>query len=229
MKFPILGLNHYFNSEDTLQGIFSVYGDFGVGKTTFALQTAMCNIEQGKNVIYIYTKINFPSEKIMAITRGNMEFLDNTMCIQTTDYTELNSIIFNFEFLILKYLNDKKREFHFLIIDSITNLYRLELDKLKKEKNYNLNYQLNQILANLSYLNEKYGIEILIVNEISRKNICDQIIETQSGGKVMEYWVNYNLKIIKTKKLNERKLIFTDISKNETVEFTSDLKENGFL
>jgi len=30
----------------------------------------------------------------------------------------------------------------------------------------------------------------------------------------MEFWVNYNLKITKTKNLNERKFIFTNISEN---------------
>ncbi|MFX1308875.1 MAG: hypothetical protein ACFE9M_04290 [Promethearchaeota archaeon] len=228
MKFPTLGLNKYFNSNDTLHGIFSVYGDFGVGKTIFALQTAIDSAKLGKNVIYVYTKPKFPSEKIISINGGKNEILDKILCIQTTSFNELNNIVFNFEFLVLKFLKDNKQKFNLIIIDSITNLYRLELNMEKKEKNYNLNYQLNQILANLTYLNEIYDIEILIVNEISRKKHKDQIIEMESGGKVMEFWVNYSLKIIKTKKLNERKFLFTDILKNQTFELNSNLRENGF-
>jgi RecA/RadA recombinase len=228
MKFPTLELNNYINSLNILHGIFSVYGDFGVGKTTFALQTALSSAKLGNTVIYIYTKPNFPSEKIVLITKDSNKILDNILFIQTTNFNELNKIIFNFEFLILKFLKENQQKFSLIIIDSITNLYRLELNMEKKEKNYNLNYQLNQMLANLTYLNEIYGIEILIINEISRKNLNDQIIEVQSGGKVMEFWVNNVLKITKTKKLNERKFLFTNITKNQTIEFTSNLRERGF-
>ena len=228
MKFPTLELNNYHNSLKILQGIFSVYGDFGVGKTTFALQTAIGSAKLGKSVIYVYTKPNIPSEKIQLINKDSNKILENILFIQTTDFDELNRIVFNFEFLVLKFLKMNQPKFDLIIIDSITNLYRLELNMEKKEKNYNLNYQLNQILANLTYLNAIYGIEVLIINEISRKNLNDQIIEVQSGGKVMEFWVNYSLKITKTNKLNQRKFLFTNISKNRTIEFTSNLSKGGF-
>jgi len=125
-------------------------------------------------------------------------------------------------------LTQNKPKFSLIIIDSITNLYRLELNKDNKEKNYSLNYQLNQMLANLTYLNERYNIEVLIVNEISRKTIENQMIQVQSGGKVMEYWVRYTLKITKTEKLNERKFLFSNIIEKHSIEFTSNLGEQGF-
>ncbi len=228
MKFPALELNKYFNSQNILRGIFSVFGDFGVGKTTFALQTAINSTKYGKSIIYVYTKPNFPFDKIKLIYKDSMDILDNILFIQTTNFEELNYIIFNFEFLILKSPNYNKPKIELIIIDSLTNLYRLELNKDKKEKNYNLNYQLNQILANLTYLNEIYDIEILVINELSRKSIDDLIIDVQSGGNVMKFWVNYNLKIIKSNKLNERKFYFTNISENYTIEFISHLREKGF-
>ncbi len=228
MKFPTLELNKYFSSQDTLQGIFSVFGDFGVGKTTFALQTALNSACQGNLTIYVYTKPNFPSEKILLINKHSPDIFDNIVFIQTTSFTELSSIIFNFEFLILNYLNKHKTKLEMIIIDSITNLYRLELNKDKKEKNYSLNYKLNQMLANLTYLNQSYGIEILVINEISRKSLDDILIDVETGGNVMKYWVNFNLKISKTSKLNERKFSFNKISENYTIEFISNLREEGF-
>lgn len=228
MKFPTLELNKWINSIKILKGIFSVFGDFGVGKTTFALQTAINTAKIGKNIIYIYTKPNFPSEKIQLIKKDSKEILDNIIFVHITNFDELYRVIFNFEFLVLNFLNEKMTKLNFIIIDSITNLYNLELNKDNKKKNYNRNYQLNQILANLTYLNESYGIEILIVNEISRKTRENQIIEVQSGGKVMEFWVKYNLKINKTNKLNERKFIFNNIPEKQSIEFNSNLREKGF-
>lgn len=227
MKFPFSELNQYFNSIDTLKGIFSVYGDFGVGKTIFCIQTAINSAKIGKKVIYIYTKPNIPSERILLSITDSKD-LENILFIKTTDFSELNNIVFNFEFLILNFIRNKKKIPNLIIIDSITHLYRLKLTQDKKEANYNLNYQLNQILANLAFLNEIYNLEVLIVNESSRKNIDDQIVEIQSGGKVMEYWVNYHLKIAKTPKLNERKLLFNHISEKKTIEYTSTLKQKGF-
>lgn len=228
MKFPTLELNKWINSIKNLKGIFSVFGDFGVGKTTFALQTAINTAKIGKNVIYVYTKPNLPSEKIQLIKKDSKEILDNIIIVHITNFDELFRVIFNFEFLVLNFLNEKITKLNFIIIDSITNLYNLELNKDNKKKNYNRNYQLNQILANLTYLNERYGIEILIVNEISRKTRENQIIEVQSGGKVMEFWVKYNLKINKTNKLNERKFIFNNIPEKQSIEFNSNLREKGF-
>jgi len=228
MKFPTLELNKWINSIKNLKGIFSVFGDFGVGKTTFALQTAINTAKIGKNIIYVYTKPNFPSEKIQLIKKDSKEILDNIIFVHITNFDELYRVIFNFEFLVLNFLNEKMTKLNFIIIDSITNLYNLELNKDNKKKIYNRNYQLNQILANLTYLNESYGIEILIVNEISRKTRENQIIEVQSGGKVMEFWVKYNLKINKTNKLNERKFIFNNILEKQSIEFNSNLREKGF-
>ena len=228
MKFPTLEINAFLRNIDNYKGIFSVWGNFGVGKTTFALQTAINTVKDKKKVIYIYTKPNLPSEKIITLSNSSEEILDRITVIKPMDFEDLNSIVFNLEFLILNNIDNKDDQLKLIVIDSITELYRLELNTDKKEKNYNLNYQLNQILANLTYLNETYNIEILIVNEVSRKKFDDQLTEVQSGGKVMEFWANYNLKITKTSKLNERKFILTKYPENEIIEFTSILREYGF-
>ncbi|MFX0105723.1 MAG: hypothetical protein ACFE75_09545 [Candidatus Hodarchaeota archaeon] len=228
MKFPTLEINAFLRNIENFKGIFSVWGDFGVGKTTFALQTAINTIKNKKKVLYIYTKPNLPSEKIITLSKGSEEILDSFIIIKPIDFEDLNNLVFNLEFLILKDLNKTDNPLKLIIIDSITELYRLELNTDKKEKNYNLNYQLNQILANITYLNKTYDIEILIVNELSRIISDNQIIEAQSGGKAMEFWVNCNLKIAKTNKLNERKFILTKYPENQIFEFTSILREYGF-
>jgi len=228
MKFPTLKLNAIIRKINTIKGIFSIWGDFGVGKTTFALQTAINTVKNNENAIYIYTKPNLPYEKLISLSKGSEEVLDRITIIKPMNFNDLYNIIFNLEFLILKKLENNEDKLKLIIIDSITNLYRLELNQENKEKNYSLNYKLHQILANLTYLNEIYSIEILIVNELSRKNYNDQFIEVQSGGKAMEFWVNFNLKITKTKTLNQRKFIFNNITENRSYEFTLNLREEGF-
>lgn len=211
------------------EGIISVWGDFGVGKTTFALQTAINTSNQGNKVIYIYSKPNFPSVRIGNILKDNLKkVLDNIVFIRTTDFTDLYNIIFNLEFLILDNLKEKANSFGLIIIDSITDLYRLELTREKKEKNVGLNFQLNQILANLSYLFETYGIEVLVVNELTRKSHNDQTEEVQSGGNVMDFWVSYSIKIERTERLSIRNLTVRKHRENKKFELSSILTNNGF-
>ena len=228
MKFPSSKLNTYFKSKEFFPYIISVWGDFGVGKTTFALQTAIESAEFGNNVIFFYTKPNLPYDKMKLISKGVNMKLDNLHIILINNFDELHKVIFNFEFLILKLLQEEKKKINLIIIDSLTNLYRIELNKDKKEKNYNLNYKLNQILANLYYLNQKYRIEVLVVNEISRKNSSDQINEIQSGGKVMEYWINMSIKIVRINKLNERKFIVYKKLEGEILNFNLEIQKTGF-
>ncbi|MFX1395285.1 MAG: AAA family ATPase [Promethearchaeota archaeon] len=226
MNFPTPRLNEIFESPE---GIISIWGDFGVGKTTFALQTAINTSNQGKKAIYFYSKPNFPSDRVVDLLKENsIETLDNIVFIKSTNFADLHKIIFNLEFLVLESIKEKKTSFDLIVIDSITDLYRLVLNKEKKEKNVSLNYQLNQILANLTYIFETYGIEVLVVNELTRKSDNDQTQEVQSGGKVMEFWILYTIKIERTEILNKRKLIVRKDPNNIKFELSSSLTQYGF-
>lgn len=227
MIFPISNLNLFFKSIKKPL-LISVWGDFGVGKTTFALQTALNSSKNRFMTIYIYTKPNFPSEKINDIIRDHSKILDKILFIQPANFDDLYKIIFNLEFLILRNLNASEDEYRLIIIDSLTDLYRLELNKEKKEKNYNLNYQLNRILADLSYLCNSYNIGILIVNEKVQKQINSEIIEVQSGGNVIDYWILYDIKIERTEKIKERRFILTKQPNLQKIEFTSIITKKGF-
>jgi len=228
MKFPNLILNEYFKRIPFFEGIISIWGDFGVGKTTFAIQTSMNSIKNGNKIIYIYSKPIFPSEKINRIFKDSIEFLDKITFIIPDNFDDLHNIVFNLEYLILRNLNEANNHYDLIIIDSLTDLYRLELNREKKDKNYNLNYYLNQILANLSHINDSYNVNILIVNEKAQIRDNDQLTEIQSGGKVMEYWVLLDIKIERTEILKERKFTLTKHPEDKHISFMSKLTENGF-
>ena len=226
MNFPTPRLNELISSNE---GIASIWGDFGIGKTTFALQTAIYTAKQDKEVLYIYSKPNFPSKRLGSLLKEESpDLLKNIKFIRITDFNELITLIFNLEFLILNNLKEKSKSLNLIIIDSLTDLYRLGLNSDKKEKNVNLNYQLNQILATLYYLLETYGTEILIINELSRKYIDDTVVATQSGGNPMNFWITNSIKIERTDILNIRKIIIKKVRENKIFEFSAELTKNGF-
>jgi len=229
MKFPLTKANEFFKSTDANEGITSLWGDFGVGKTTFSLQTANVYALNKKKVLYIYTKPNLPFKKISAVFESNLEdVLDNIIFIHIANFNDIFKFVFNLEFAILNDLKTKNGTFNLISIDSMTDLYRLELNREKKEKNIILNYRLNQLLANLVNLKLKYEINILIVNENSRRTQEGQTYEVESGGNVMQYWVTNSIKIERTDVVNNRRLILHKGNDNLSFLLNSILTKRGF-
>ena len=129
MIFPNSILNEYFKRLPFFKGIISVWGTFGVGKTTFAIQTSMNSIKNGNRIIYIYSKPVFPYEKINRIFRDSIEILDKITFIIPDSFNDLHNILFNLEYLILRNLNESNNHYNLIVIDSLTDLYLLELNR----------------------------------------------------------------------------------------------------
>ncbi|NHJ21909.1 MAG: hypothetical protein EAX91_13260 [Candidatus Lokiarchaeota archaeon] len=229
MQFPLSKISEFFKPIDIKEGIYSVWGDFGVGKTTYSLQTAKLYALKKRKILFIYTKPNIPYDKISFVFENALEAVLDTISFQKlTTFEEMYKFIFNLEFFVLEDLKSKKKVFNLIIIDSMTDLYRLELNREKKGKNFILNFKLNQLLANLVYLNQKYEIELLVVNEISRRTQDGQTYEVESGGNVMDYWVNNSIKIERTDVVNERKFILHRGNDNSSFVINYKLSEHGF-
>ena len=229
MHFPLTKVNEFFKSTKGKEGITSLWGDFGVGKTTLSLQTANIYALSKKKVLYIYTKPNLPIKKINTVFETNLDdALGNIIFIQITNFDDVFKFIFNLEFAVLNDLKNENGAYNLIIIDSMTDLYRLELNHEKKGKNIILNYKLNQMLANLVNLTQKYEIDILIVNENSRRTQEGQTYEMESGGNVMQYWVTNSIKIERIDVAHNRRLILHKGYDNISFLLNSVLTKRGF-
>jgi len=229
MQFPLIKINEFLKSTKAKEGVTSLWGNFGVGKTTLSLQTAKKYALNRKRVLYIYTKPNLPFKKISNVFETNLEHvLENDLFIHTTNFDDLFNLIFNLEFGVLDDLKTKNGALNLIIVDSMTDLYRLELNRDKKGKNFILNYKLNQMLANLVSLKQKYEIDILIINETSRRTLEGQTYELESGGNVMQYWVANSIKIERTDIANNRKFIMHRGNDNNSFLLNTTLTKHGF-
>jgi len=229
MQFPLTKVNEFFKVTDVEEGIISLWGDFGVGKTTLSLQTSYKSALNAQKVLYIYTKPNLPYRKINSVFENNLDdVLENLLFIKMTDFDDIFNFVFNLEFIILNDLKTQGIKFNLIVIDSMTDLYRLELNREKKGKNFILNYKLNQLIANLVNLKQKYEIDILIINELSRRTQEGVTYEVESGGKVMQYWVKNSIKIERTEVANNRKFILHRDNDNNSVMLNSTLTIRGF-
>ncbi len=229
MQFPLTKVNEFFKSNDLKEGITSLWGDFGVGKTTLSLQTANLYALNKKKALYIYTKPNLPYKKISSVLENNLDdVLKNIIFIQPTDFNDIFNFVFNLEFVVLYDLKTEDSKFNLIVIDSMTDLYRLVLNREKKGKNFILNYKLNQLIANLVNLNQKYDIDILIINELSRRTQEGLTYEVESGSNVMQYWVKNSIKIERTEVANNRKFILHRDNDDCSVILNSTLTIRGF-
>ena len=103
MQFPLTKVNEFFKSNDPKEKITSLWGDFGVGKTTLSLQTANIYALNKKKVFYIYTKPNLPFQKINTVLKSNLEeVIEHISFIHTTNFDDVFNFIFNLEFSVLK-------------------------------------------------------------------------------------------------------------------------------
>ena len=229
MQFPLTKVNKFFKSNYAKEGITSLWGDFGVGKTTLSLQTANIYALNERKVLYIYTKPNLPYKKLSSVFVNNLnEVLENISFIYTANFDDIFNFVFNLEFIILNDLKTEDSTFNLIVIDSMTDLYRLELNREKKGKNFILNYKLNQLIANLVNLKQRYEIDILIINELSRRTQEGLTYEVESGGNVMRYWVKNSIKIERTEVANNRKFILHRDNDNNSVMLNSTLTIRGF-
>jgi RecA/RadA recombinase len=225
MKFPLEQFNKEMDSEEFV----SIWGEMGVGKTTLALQIALNNIHVGESVFYFYSKPRLPLEKIESLLPTmDTNILKNLKTMLIKDFNDLYRIVLDLEIYFLKDKKEKQDYPKLIIIDSLTDLYRLDLYKDKKDKNLILNYKLNHLLGTLTHINNKFSVDILVVNEISYIQSEEHSLEIQSGGKVMRYWIPFSIKIARSEIMNKRILY---LYKNSEIQFEllATLSEKGFL
>ncbi|MBD3254004.1 MAG: hypothetical protein GF383_02875 [Candidatus Lokiarchaeota archaeon] len=233
MDLPIPKIPHDMKNRLDSSRLTSIWGDFGVGKTTLAIQTVLAHFKEKKGkILYFYTKPNFPMNKIQQYLgsdkRDLMEkFTEMFTLITISDFRSLRKALMNLELVITRSKNQKNR-ISLIVIDSITDLYKLEIIREKKEKNASINYLLNLILGTLFYLSITYDLEIVIVNELVHRKKGEEISEVQSGGKVTNFWTSLNIKVERTSILNNRKVIFYDQNYEKLAEFDLFLTKKGF-
>ncbi|TXT55060.1 MAG: DNA repair and recombination protein RadB [Promethearchaeota archaeon] len=209
------------------------FGAFGVGKTTFAFQTIINSLTRNKNSLFFYTKPQLPIGKIRNIVESYFDRMDknamrNLKIFKINDFTQLHTISFHLEFILLNAIQSENKPIHLIVIDSLTDLYKINLNPNKKEKNVELNYKLHQILANLQYLTHKYDLELLLINERSKETVNGKVVENQSGGAVMNYWISYFINIKRTPILNRRKFILCNSNHDTLLEFHLEMTLHGF-
>jgi DNA repair protein RadB len=191
--------------ENLGKEISCVYGEAGTGKTTFCIMAAVDFAKRGKRVYYLDTENGCEMKRITQIAgdENALEKIFFTKCDNFDDQCRKIEI-----------LSSIWKKFDLIVIDTIGNHYRDDVNKDFRVVNYKLVQQMNR----LSEISKE--VPVLIANQVSAN------METSGvkliGGKIVE---RRSKKLIKLEK-KPRKMKF--IKPKEKV-FLFEIEERGII
>ena len=214
----------FLNWEDFLSKFFQnpsismIWGDIGIGKSTLALQLSLEILKQDLKVFYLHTKFSPIDLLIKRVLKEEVDLSDSNFILwHSQSFFRQKEIILEWTLQIQQLLESfKYNKVGLIIVDEIATLYLLELGK--ELKNAQLNQDLILILATLKKIQTEYQIPVVLLNTFSikqnEKNISQVI---PHGGKIIDYWTSFEVKIDRTPQISRMKFSITKNKLNLTV------------
>lgn len=220
--------------------ITMVWGDVGVGKSTFALQIARIVVKSHKKkVFYLNTKETSNFSIISRIFEIPISESSTSQGDEIPFFCfQKNTVQQQFE-CISQWLLQIQQHFRLfneisvglIIVDEIFSNYLIELRK--EQTNEKLNRKMALILATLRQLAAKFNIPILLINTFSIKEHPEtkQLVATPHGGKILNFWVDAELKVTRSSLLQviNFKVIKAPFSTFVPLNWKWKLNETGFI
>lgn len=212
--------------------MYMLWGENGVGKTTLALQLAHVVLERGRKVFYLQTKsgpVDLLIPKIL-FPEGReppQDFIWGKVTTFQSQTQYVQAWLLQLQQLTTYFGNSK---IGLIIVDEIIGLYLLEM---KKEKtNERLNTQFTQQLATLANIIQKYHIPVILLNSSKRQKEEDEsMTAAPHGGKIFNYWTNFQIKMERTRQVGRMQFSFSKTSPKSPFppEWSWSLSDLGFV
>lgn len=183
-----------------------IWGEGGVGKSTLALQAALNEASEPSNLVLYLNTHQYPIFQRATRLLRNFPMADaNRIKVMTESaFHQLRKTAIELEYVT--YIAGKAgSKVTLIIIDSITSLYTLAIGK--KESAVKRNQELNEIFGVLKNLAKQRDISVLVTAEEKFRDIENIIERKPAGGRIMNYWVDFSLKIERGREENTRTLI----------------------
>ena len=219
-KISFLNWSDFISKFIQKPSISMIWGDIGVGKSTFALQLSheILKQEPDLKVFYLHTKFSPIDLLLKRVLKEDIDLSDSNFILwHSPSFYRQKEIVLEWSLQIQQLLESfKQKKVGLIVVDEIASLYLLELGK--KLKNTQLNQDLTLILATLKKIQEEYQIPVILLNTFSikqnEKNISQVI---PHGGKILDYWTSFEVKIDRTLQVSRMKFSITKNKLNLTV------------
>ncbi len=164
-----------------------VYGAASSGKTTLCMIASDFISRQGKKIIYVDTEGGFSIDRFRQISPDYLNSLRNINFLKVNDFDEQHKAIEG----LYGYVN---KSISFVVIDTISMLYRLEIGRSKDI--YEVNRKLGRQINICSNLARKNNIPVVITNQVYA-DIDEFGRNKMVGGDLLRYGCKCLLELIK--------------------------------
>ena len=157
-----------------------VYGEAETGKTSLAIQCAVNCARRGLKTLFIDTDGTFSYERLSQIAEYDFEEISPLMIIvRPTTFQEQSKALDQLGNIITK-------QFGLIVVDTLTSLYRVELDDLKEA--YVANRELNRQMAVLTQIVKTCGVAALVISQVRSVPFGEGVEMKPVATRVLNYW-----------------------------------------
>jgi len=161
-------------------GISLVYGEAETGKTSLAIQCAVNCGRMGNKSLFIDSDGTFFSKRLSQIANYDYDKVSSSIILmKPTTFQEQIRVIDHLE----EYMT---RKFGLMIVDTITSLYRVELEGPKET--FVLNRELNRQVALLTQIAKTHKIPALITSQVRSVFLGNQVSIEPVATRVLKFW-----------------------------------------
>jgi len=161
-------------------GISLVYGEAETGKTSLAIQCAVNCGRMGNKSLFIDSDGTFSSKRLSQIANYDYDKVSSSIILmKPTTFQEQIRVIDHLE----EYMT---RKFGLMIVDTITSLYRVELEGPKET--FVLNRELNRQVALLTQIAKTHKIPALITSQVRSVFLGNQVSIEPVATRVLKFW-----------------------------------------
>jgi DNA repair protein RadB len=199
------GLDRLLKGGFALRQINLVYGEASTGKTVLAMQTALGAAARGFKVFFVDSDLSFSVQRLESLDRGR-ELAENIVVFQPEDFREQSRITESLEVLL-------SRTPALLIVDSVTGLYRADLEKPWTV--FVHNRELNRQLAYLSDLVSRFELTILLTGQVHSQPSRGSWIIAPVATRTLRHWSYLILRLRPTPRRDVRECLLEKIDGRE--------------
>jgi len=167
-----------------------IYGEAETGKTSLAVQCAVNCARRGYKSLFIDTDGTFSSERLSQIAEYDYEKISPLIIIiRPTTFQEQVKTMDHLEKMIT-------RKFGLIVVDTITSLYRVELND--PEETFASNRELNRQLAVLTQIAKTRGVAALVISQVRSIPLGEKVEMEPVATRVLNYWSDVVLDLKQT-------------------------------
>ncbi len=157
-----------------------VYGEAETGKTALGIQCAVNCARRGAKILFIDTDGTFSYERLSQIAEYDYKEISPFMIIvRPTTFHEQSNTINQLTKIITS-------QFGLVVVDTVTSLYRVELDDTKET--YTANRELNRQLAILTQIAKMFNLTVLVISQVRSVPFGDGVELKPVATRVLNYW-----------------------------------------